>query len=320
MGYFDGKQEVLVKHGDEVIIKTIKDLYDRIEEGSFKFMNDYRILNNGEWVRGDIVKSDKKTMYKITTTNNKQIFVTEDHLNPTQRGDIYTKDLTEEDYIQFNTKAVEGFSKATYEEGYIVGAFGSSRLSEFDINEKDSYIINISMDKKYSEKFMTFCAEIDKKIKNYNMDEVANNEVILTFISKPVHDLILKYIEIPTYKDINIDCILDSIEFRKGIIDGFNITPKYLLVMNANMSKSIEAIYTSLGIVSKINILENSGQILCTKSNCIDDIHIIKDDKRFYRIKSITPYELSDEYTYCFNMEDKENPYFTLPNGVVTHS
>ena len=40
----------------------------------------------------------------------------------------------------------------------------------------------------------------------------------------------------------------------------------------------------------------------------------------FFKIKSITPIEYNDEYVYCFEMDDKDEPYFTLPNGIITHN
>lgn len=41
---------------------------------------------------------------------------------------------------------------------------------------------------------------------------------------------------------------------------------------------------------------------------------------RNVKIKSITPIEYNDEYVYCFEMEDEDEPYFTLPNGIITHN
>lgn len=38
------------------------------------------------------------------------------------------------------------------------------------------------------------------------------------------------------------------------------------------------------------------------------------------KIKSIEPFKYDDEYVYCFEMEDKDEPYFTLPNGIITHN
>lgn len=40
----------------------------------------------------------------------------------------------------------------------------------------------------------------------------------------------------------------------------------------------------------------------------------------YYKIKSIEKIETEDEYVYCFEMENQDEPYFTLPNGIITHN
>lgn len=38
------------------------------------------------------------------------------------------------------------------------------------------------------------------------------------------------------------------------------------------------------------------------------------------QIKSIEPVTYTEPYIYCFEMEDQSRPYFTLPNGIITHN
>lgn len=68
-----------------------------------------------------------RDVYKITTVNNKTIFVSDNHLNPCLKGDVATTDLTTDDYLLFNTRALDSFPEQdlglTYEQGYAVGAF-----------------------------------------------------------------------------------------------------------------------------------------------------------------------------------------------------
>lgn len=43
-------------------------------------------------------------------------------------------------------------------------------------------------------------------------------------------------------------------------------------------------------------------------------------EKCYAHIRSIEDYESDDDGVYCFKMEDKADPYFTLANGVTTHN
>ena len=48
-------------------------------------------------------------IYKITTHNNKELLVTDNHIHLTQKGDVQTTDLTTEDYIAFNARPLDSF-------------------------------------------------------------------------------------------------------------------------------------------------------------------------------------------------------------------
>lgn len=45
-----------------------------------------------------------------------------------------------------------------------------------------------------------------------------------------------------------------------------------------------------------------------------------EDGSLYFRIASVEPCESSDEYCYCFRIKNQYAPYFTLPNGVITHN
>ncbi|EGO87533.1 hypothetical protein CBCST_11347, partial [Clostridium botulinum C str. Stockholm] len=97
-------------------------------------------------------------MYKITTVNNKEILVTEDHINVTDKGDKYTTQLTENDYIAFNTRPTNAIpekdEKLTYEQGVLIGAYlgdGSKQRNEhkiqLSINEEKYNILRPLIEK-----------------------------------------------------------------------------------------------------------------------------------------------------------------------------
>lgn len=47
---------------------------------------------------------------------------------------------------------------------------------------------------------------------------------------------------------------------------------------------------------------------------------IEQDGKKYIKIDSILPCNDGMPYVYCFEVEDQEKPYFTLPNGIITHN
>lgn len=56
-----------------------------------------------------------------------------------------------------------------------------------------------------------------------------------------------------------------------------------------------------------------------------DDINLYlehkwQDGSLYFKIHSIEQYEIDDDFVYCFEMTNSNEPYFTLPNGVITHN
>lgn len=49
------------------------------------------------------------------------------------------------------------------------------------------------------------------------------------------------------------------------------------------------------------------------------DVYIVKNNSTYFKIRSIEEVNYSDDI-YCFEMENKDEPYFTLPNGIITHN
>lgn len=68
---------------------------------------------------------------------------------------------------------------------------------------------------------------------------------------------------------------------------------------------------TDSGVVSTSNLTLTDA--LCYSED------IYSKNYKYVKIKSIIPYEY-DEDIYCIEMEDISNPYFTLPNGLITHN
>jgi hypothetical protein len=146
-------------------------------------------------------------------------------------------------------------------------------------------------------------------------------------------------------KNVNLHCLTQSVDFRKGIVDGLYMTDggnsNRIYTTSVALVESLEAILTSIGYASIIDISDRTDEpvIICGeefKRNHI--LHCIrfythghkgsqvgayktKHNSVFFKIDSIVEV---DDYTkdavYCFEMKDQDNPYFTLPNGIVTHN
>ena len=52
------------------------------------------------------------------------------------------------------------------------------------------------------------------------------------------------------------------------------------------------------------------------------DVYKWKNNSQYFKITNITNIGESPEeqYSYCIESYDKENPYFTLPSGLITHN
>ncbi len=81
---------------------SIKEVIENRWEDSRK---NFTVFHNGSWVKASTVKIKKenKKLLKITTANNKEIIITEDHVQPTLSGNKTCNTLTTKDYLAFNT-------------------------------------------------------------------------------------------------------------------------------------------------------------------------------------------------------------------------
>ncbi|MCK9576171.1 MAG: hypothetical protein M0R51_09615 [Clostridia bacterium] len=338
---FDGKQKILIKNSDNVLNISFEDFYN----SKYDFKKNYTIFHNGSWAKGNIIKLKSNSLYKITTTNNKEIFVTSDHYNPTFDGDKFTKDLTENDYLLFNTRALNTFPekdmKLTYEQGVLIGAYlgdgskdGNKEIRLSTNVEKYSNLI------KYLNKAIIDCG-LDFE---FTLHKPFNNVYPLYAYSEELFDFISYWVygQYCNEKDINLNCLTQSLEFRKGIIDGLYMTDggnsNRIYSTSEKMINSVEIILNSLGLISVINSSDRRDEKVIIRNKeynrnfitrCIrwyspnnkrtmKDIYKVKNNSTFFKIKSIELISNLEQDVYCFQMDNKEEPYFTLPNGIIT--
>lgn len=346
---FDGSQMVLAKSSSHVFHTTFKELY----ETPWKYKKNFTIFHNGSWVKGKIIRVPARKMYRVRTANNKEIIVTDNHINPTLRGDIQTSKLTTDDYLLFNTTKLSTYKEKdkhlTYEEGFLLGMYLGDG-STFNHKKFNAVIVNLSLNK---EKYENSIDILEKALEDigeteytFHLSKEYNNVYPVSIHSHKVYEFIKKYVH-GNYaydKELDMKVLLQSKKFRRGILDGYYLTDggntNRIYTTSENLVYQIEALLTSLGKNSTIDISDRRDEpvIIRDKSYkrnfplyCIrwynggnrrteKNVFIKKNNNMYFRIVSIEPYKTDDEYVYCFEMANVDEPYFTLPNGIITHN
>lgn len=348
--------EVIVKDSEGAYVMS----FEEIEHHKFA-PNGYKIFNNGRWCKGKLVKLPNRLMYKVTLSNGKEMVVTDNHRNNVFGGMKLTKDLTTDDYLMVNSTPSDTYPEVnehlTYEQGFAIGAFlgdgsfgrtielssGEKIICEtnFSLSEKKRWIIDII------KKAVMDCG-IEAEVKE---NKPYNNVLPVRISSKQFVAFLIKWTnwERGTYsfnKQLNMDCILQSIDFRKGIIDGWYATDGNTNSRKSQMSlrgystsyqliKNLEAVCTSLGYITNISIDKRKDKptfrgvdfnknypVYCLlkyednkHSKLQKDIAIFRNNSYYFKIKSIEPIEY-DSDVYCFEMKDPTDDTFTLANGI----
>ncbi|MFA7689360.1 MAG: anaerobic ribonucleoside-triphosphate reductase, partial [Bacilli bacterium] len=345
---FDGNTKVLTKSSNGIVLKPIKEIIDG-EYGTYR--RNLSIFHNGSWVKATPVKSKKKPMYKIITSNNKEIMITEDHILPTISGDILASNLTLNDYVAFNTRKLDSYPEKdnhrTYEQGFVIGLYAGDGSSYIPKNENYSNRIIFSLNETNRKDIET----VQKCLNQFNvltkMNIQKSNELLtVSIISQYLYDFIKDYIkgDYAHEKEFSLSCLYESVEFRKGIIDGWYASDggnsNRIYSVSPKLIETGEVIFTSLGINTIIDKDERLGEVRFIENNkeyknnfnvhCIrwydmknkrsmENVYKIKNNTEYFKIKTIDKVDIDDEYVYCFNVVNHE-PYFTLPNGIISHN
>lgn len=315
-----------------------------------------KIFHNGSWVKGKFVELPGRKMYEITTFNNKKIVVTDNHLNSTLRGDISTNELTTNDYLLFNQQPANVVSEndehLTYEQGFVVGSFLGD--GSFGSEQKGIiYDINFSQNLEKHKKCMEMLDIANQQVGGQNKPHLAsiyNNVYPVRISSKELAAFIIKWTnwERGTYafnKKLNLNCLLQSIEFRKGILDGWYSTDggnsNRCYTTSSELVEDMEVLIMSLGMNSIIDISDRTDEdvvirgeiykrnypLYCIRwyepanhrrNKDVENSWIKRNNSIYFKIKEIKEVEYSGN-VYCFECDEKE-PYFTLPNGIITHN
>lgn len=350
---FSGDTKVLWKSSyNGVKLTTLKELHETKWD---PYKKNLTIFHNGSWVKGKSIKLPPRPMYKVETYNNKVFYMTDNHINVTLRGEIPTSQLTTDDYLMFNTIPLNSVPECdenlTYEMGFVIGMFlgdgsfgpeikGTIYQTDFSLNkEKYNNCIGI----------INTCAKQLGITNEATLGEIYNNVYPVKLRSKELVAFIQKWTlwQRGTYaynNKINLECLQQSLEFRKGILAGWYATDggnsNRCYTTSPELAENMEVLITSLGMQSVINVSDRTDEpviireqkytrnypLYCVrwyeptnvrKNKDVNKSWIKFNNSIYFRIKTI---ELTDrsEDSYC--IECKEEPYFTLPCGLITHN
>ena len=355
---FDGNQKVLWKSSTSgVKLTTFKELHETLSDDK----KNLRIFHNGSWVSGKSIElSYSRDMYKVVTYNNKEFVMTDNHINVTLDGEKCTSELTTDDYLMFNTLPLnavpENNEHLTYEMGFVIGAFLGDGSMGSEI-KGTIYDVNFSQNK---DKYATCIDNINKCAKQLGIStratigEEYNNVYPVRICSKELVGFIQKWTNWERgvhaeNKDLNLNCLLQSYDFRKGILDGWYNTDggnsNRCYTTSSKLAESMEVLITSLGMQSIINISDRTDEkviirdveynrnfpLYCVRwytpanhriNKDIDKSWIKKNNSIFFKIKSIEKVGKigKEDKVYCIECKNQEEPYFTLPSGLITHN
>lgn len=352
---FGKDQKVLWKSSTAgVNLTTLEELYNLKWE---PYKKNLRIFHNGSWVKGKAIKLENRPMYRVVTENNKEMLMTDNHINVTLSGEKMTSELTIDDYLMFNTQILnaipENDENLTYEQGFVVGAFlgDGSMGGEID---GTIYDINFSQNKDKYEKMMKYVDTANKQIGGDTvscLSNVYNNVYPVRICSKKLAAFIKKWTnwERGTYawnKELNLNALLQSVEFRRGILDGWYNTDggnsNRCYTTSPKLAECMEALITSLGLQSIIDVSDKTDEpcvirgieyhrnypLYCVrwyepanhrKNKDKGNTWIKRNNSIYFKIKSVEKVDYDGD-VYCIECDDKEEPYFTLPSGMITHN
>ena len=318
-----------------------------------------RIFHNGSWVKGKSIKLPNRKMYKVVTANNKEMILTDNHINATYKGDIQTETLTTEDYILFNTSELhavpENDELLAYSDGFVIGAFLGNGSFGARFDDGTIYETNFSLsESKYYECINNInnnLTNLGEEYKKCSVSTDYNNAYSYRISSRELVAFIQKWTNWTegTYefnKELNLNCMIQSADFRRGILAGWYATnggdSNICYTSSENLKDCMEALITSLGMQSVIDVSDRTGEnaiirkeeynrdypLYCVRwyepanhrANKDSDASWKKKNNCIYfRVKSIEEVEYTDD-VYCIECSNPEEPYFTLPSGIITHN
>ena len=198
-----GNQKILARSSDNGHTEIYLDTFENIGKTDMgPDRKSFKVFHNGSWVKGKKIRLPKSQIYKIITVNNKELFVSDNQLNPTSKGLISTKDLTTNDYLLFSNRGLNSYCERdlhlTYDEGFVIGLFlrAGSFGKEIQFKNGDFGVNEIYFS--FNEgNYLAHKSKIDlvnKKLggkRNSTCSKPQNNGYRIRISSKPLFDFIV---------------------------------------------------------------------------------------------------------------------------------
>ena len=346
---FSPDTKVLAKSSSGVFFGPIRDLHNMKYTGN---KENLCVYHNGSWASAKTIKLPARPMYSIKTANGKTVCATDNHLFPTLRGDVPAESLTTDDYLLFNTLALDAVpekdEKLSYNQGFLIGMY----LGDGSIDAHGPYqkSVMFSLNKEKFQSCISYMNEALSEIvhgEKFSVYKIVNNVVPVSYYGDILADFIQRFVSgrYANEKHLLPETFLQSQLFRKGILDGFYATDggnsNRIYTTSKKLSEDIECLCATLGLNTSVSITDRTDEPVVIRGEtysrnfplyCIrwyspknkrsmKGIFRIVNNGMYFRVTDIRPVEdYPHDSVYCFEMDNQDEPYFTLPNGMITHN
>lgn len=344
---FSGDTPVLTSDSNGVFTGTFKELAD---SPYADHRTNFTIFHNGSWCRGKLVKLPARPMYKVTTVNGKTLVVTDNHLHLTDSGNKETVNLSVNDYLAVNQRELCEKSRTTdtltYEQGFLIGLYAGDG-SRYHRADSESYTVTFSLN---IGKKKVAIEKIRKALEDWNIESNINRNdegelMSISIASKELFLLTEKYVlgNYAQEKRFSDDVFLTGKTFRNGVADGWYLSDggnnNRIYSASPELIRTGEILFTTLGKMTRIDISDRRGEVeikgemfnrnfpvYCIRwydpshRRSMEGVYKIVNNTMYVKVQSVESVEYTDKYVYCFEMANEEEPYFTLPNGIITHN
>lgn len=324
---FTGDTRILIGEDRDPSLTCFRDAYDKYGIHN----RTIRVYDRGSWRKAKVIRLSGKNrrMVSVNLACGKHVCVTADHEFPTTRGVLKAYELTPDDAVLLSSSVAEGHRRCEGKDkaqvyGIIAGAY---LLSGHCTSTGKTIVVGNSLpglENTFSETMNSALesAGFDKGVGMVEEDGnrqmwVVTNPEILNGVEK-----LLKRTENGVFLS---DAIYrESPAARAAVLIGLiaastvecEVTPGRMELL----LEQIEAMATTIGVICKKRV---DGDDVCFSfapaTIGMEGETFVKDGESYLKVLSVKE-ALESEWVYCFTMLDTKDPFFTLPNGIVTHN
>ena len=239
----------------------------------------------------------------------------------------------------------------TYEQGFLIGMYlGDGSIRQ---NETKNHAIYYSTDFSLNEAKYTNCIGAMRKAlsdcdidRDFTLGTPYNNVSPVRISGEEVVTFIREYVvgKYAAEKGLNPSIFAQSYDFRKGILDGLYATDggnsNRIYTTSERLVQDLEALCTSLGLSTVIDVSDRTDEkcvireqeynhnypLWCVRwytpqnRRTLADVYKVINNGIYFKVQNITSVANSYDSVYCFECRNQDEPYFTLPNGMITHN